>query len=64
MVASTELFVKKIEKQERELAANLTELQRAQNVLRKALDIKRKLLDNLDAADHQEKDGNLSSDSE
>ena len=58
------IAVEKIEKRERELAANLTELRRTHDALRKALDIKRKLLDNLDAADQQEKDGYLSSDSE
>ena len=42
----------------------MTELCRAQDALRKALDRKRILLANLDAADDQkEKDGNLSSDS-
>lgn len=46
------------------MAANLTELRRAQDALRKALDVKRKLLDNLDAADQQEEDGDLSSDIE
>lgn len=56
------IVVQKIEKQEEELAANLTELCRAQDTLRKALD-RKKLLDNLDAADQQEKDGYLSSDS-
>ena len=56
--------IQKIEKREEELASNMTELRRAQEALRKALDRKRKLLDNLDAADdQQEKDGNLSSDS-
>ena len=38
------------------MKANLTELFRAQDALRKALDIKRKLLDNLHAANQQEKD--------
>ena len=57
--------VQKIEKREEELATNMTELRRAQDALRKALDRKRKLLADLDAADDQEeKDGNLSSDSE
>lgn len=58
------IVVAKIEKWEKELAANLTELRRAEDALRKALDVKRKLLDNLDAADQQEEDGDLSSDIE
>ena len=56
--------VQKIDKREEELATNMTELRRARDALRKALDRKRILLVNLDAADDQEeKDGNLSSDS-
>ena len=52
--------VQKIEKREEELASNMTELRRAQDALRKALESKRKILDNLDAADdQQENDGNL-----
>ena len=52
--------VQKIEKWEEELASNMTELRRAQDALQKALDRKRKILDNLDAADdQQENDGNF-----
>ena len=52
--------VQKVEKREEELVSNMMELSRAQDALRKALDRKRKLLDNLDAADdQQENDGNL-----
>ena len=43
------IVVHNIEKQGNKLKANLTELRRAQDALRKALDIKRKLLDNLTA---------------
>lgn len=43
------IVVDNIEKQGNKLKANLTELRRAQDALRKALDIKRKLLDNLTA---------------
>ena len=59
------IVVDNIEKQENELKANLTELRRAQDASRKALDIKRKLLDNyLDAANQQEKDDCFALDSE
>ena len=43
------IVVDNIEKQGNELKANVTELRRAQDALRKALHIKRKLLDNLTA---------------
>ena len=58
------IVVHNIEKQGNKLKANLTELRRAQDALRKALDIKRKLLDNLDAANQQEKDDCFPLDSE
>lgn len=46
------------------MEANLTELRRAQDALRKAFDIERKLLDKLDAAVQQEKDDCFSLESE
>lgn len=53
--------IEKVEALERELEANLTELRKAQDALRKALDVKRELL--VDAA-QSEKDSNISSESE
>ena len=53
--------IEKVEALERELEANLTELHKAQDALRKALDVKRELL--VDAA-QSEKDSNIWSESE
>ena len=53
--------IEKVEALERELEANLTELRKAQDALRKALDVKRELL--VDAA-QSEKDSNIWSESE
>ena len=53
--------IEKVEALERELEANLTELRKAQDALRKALDVKRELL--VDAA-QSEKDSNISSEIE
>ena len=55
--------IEKIEKQEKYLEANLTKLRKAQDALRKSLDVKRKLLNSIDAAE-SEKEGEFSSDSE
>lgn len=55
--------LEKIEKQEKDLEANLTELRKAQDALRKSLDVKRKLLNSMDAAE-SEKEGEFSSDGE